>query len=329
MKTTFKAYIVRENPDGTFISNIETKDLDNLPEGELTVRVKYSSLNYKDALSATGNKGVTRFYPHTPGIDAVGIVEQCNNSDFKIGDKVIVTGYDLGMNTSGGFGQLIRVPSKWAFLLPKGLSLEESMTLGTAGITVGLCVNALEKNNGIKGRKAVVTGATGGVGCLAVKLLAKLGANITAVTGKSNAQEILKSIGANEVISREELSQNFKQPLAKGKWDIGIDVVGGDMLAGLMTCLKQGGSIACCGLVGGPKIITSIFPYILRGNSLLGIDSAERSKAIKQKIMNLFANEWKLELKSISSSVGLDKLDNEVAKILKGGQIGRVVVSLD
>ena len=328
MDSLFKAFTVFENEDGSFKSEIISKSIDDLPPGDVLVRVDFSSLNYKDALSATGNKGVTKKYPHTPGIDAVGTVEDTSHSSFKIGDQVIVSGYDMGQNTAGGFGEYIRVPREWVALMPEGLTKKESIILGTAGMTAGLSLRELQKKNGIEGKLAIVTGATGGVGCLAVKLLSQLGADVTAVTGKVDSEDFLKSIGAVEVINREQLAENFHQPLASGKWDIGVDVVGGEMLAGLMTCLKLGGSVACCGLVGGSTIETTIFPYILRGNSLIGIDSGNIPISEKEEIWILFANEWKIELNDLSRTITLYELDQEIESILKGGQVGRVIVSL-
>ena len=328
MDSLFKAFTVFENEDGSFKSEIISKSIDDLPPGDVLVRVDFSSLNYKDALSATGNKGVTKKYPHTPGIDAVGTVEDTIHSSFKIGDQVIVSGYDMGQNTAGGFGEYIRVPREWVALIPEGLTKKESIILGTAGMTAGLSLRELQKKNGIEGKLAIVTGATGGVGCLAVKLLSQLGADVTAVTGKVDSEDFLKSIGAVEVINREQLAENFHQPLASGKWDIGVDVVGGEMLAGLMTCLKLGGSVACCGLVGGSTIETTIFPYILRGNSLIGIDSGNIPISEKEEIWMLFANEWKIELNDLSRTITLNELDQEIESILKGGQVGRIIVSL-
>ena len=328
MDSLFKAFTVFENEDGSFKSEIISKSVDDLPPGDVLVRVDFSSLNYKDALSATGNKGVTKKYPHTPGIDAVGTVEDTSHSSFKIGDQVIVSGYDMGQNTAGGFGEYIRVPREWVALMPEGLTKKESIILGTAGMTAGLSLRELQKKNGIEGKLAIVTGATGGVGCLAVKLLSQLGADVTAVTGKVDSEDFLKSTGAVEVINREQLAENFQQPLASGKWDIGVDVVGGEMLAGLMTCLKLGGSVACCGLVGGSTIETTIFPYILRGNSLIGIDSGNIPISEKEEIWMLFANEWKIELNDLSRTITLNELDQEIESILKGGQVGRIIVSL-
>ena len=330
MSSNFKAFVVREDGDGLFSNAIENRNIDDLPKGDLTIKVSFSSINYKDALSASGNKGVTKHYPHTPGIDAAGAVVESTSSEFSSGDKVIVTGYDLGMNTSGGFSEYIRVPSKWAIMLPKSLSLKESMALGTGGLTAGLCINLLNNKNGVTNKKAIVTGATGGVGCIAIQLLSKLGAEVTAVTGKKNSASFLNSLGANTVITREELNEQFREPLSKGLYDIGIDVVGGKTLSGLLTCLNREGTIACCGNVGGAAFETNVFPFILRGNSLLGVDSAERKIKEKQWLWNQFSSEWKIEdIDQFSRTVSLNDLDSEIKKILEGGQTGRVIVQAE
>ena len=330
MSSNFKAFVVREDGDGLFSNAIENKSIDDLPKGDLTIKVSFSSINYKDALSASGNKGVTKHYPHTPGIDAAGEVVESTSSEFSSGDKVIVTGYDLGMNTSGGFSEYIRVPNKWAIMLPESLSLKESMALGTGGLTAGLCINLLKNKNGITNKKAIVTGASGGVGCIAIQLLSKLGAEVTAVTGKKNSTSFLNSLGANAVITREELNEQFREPLSKGLYDIGIDVVGGKTLSGLLTCLNREGTIACCGNVGGAAFETNVFPFILRGNSLLGVDSAERKIEEKEWLWNQFSREWKIEdIDQFSRTISLNDLDSEIKKILEGGQTGRVIVQAE
>ena len=327
MSKKFKAITVEEKKNGEFFQSIVERNIDHLPKGDLLVRVKYSSLNYKDSLSYSGNKGVTKIYPHTPGIDAMGIVELSKTKEFNEGDKVIVTGYDLGMNTPGGFGEYISVPKEWVTLLPDNLGDSESMILGTAGITAGLCVNALLEKHKIKGEKAVVTGSTGGVGCIAVMLLAKLGAEVTAITGKTNSKDFLYSIGAKEVLFRDDYLNSVKKPMSKGLWDIAVDVAGGGMLAGLITKMKYGGTIACCGLVDSPSFSSSVFPFILRGISLIGIDSAEKSIEEKAVIWQHYANDWKLDvLRKISKNVDMYGMMDEIKKILEGRQVGRVVL---
>ena len=326
MSSSFKALVV-SHEDGKFSSSIVERRIEDLPEGDLLIKVKFSSLNYKDAMSATGMPGVTREYPHTPGIDATGEVVQSSSSDFKEGEKVIVSGYDLGMNTSGGFAEYIRVPSQWAVSLPAGLSEEDSMSLGTAGLTAGLSIAALESYRGIAGTKSIVTGATGGVGSIAVLLLSQLGSEVTALSGKEEQQDFLKNLGASSGMSREELSKSVKLPLSKGIWDIGVDVVSGDILATLLAALTPGGAVACSGLVGGTSFESSIFPFIIRGIALLGIDSVEIPIKKKKEMWENFANNWSLQgLDKVTKVVELDALEEQIKIILAGEQVGRVVL---
>ena len=321
----FKAFVTEETEKG-FTSSIKERSLNDLPAGDVLIKVLFSSLNYKDALSASGNKGVSRNYPHSPGIDAAGIVEESNSDDFSNGDEVIVTGYDLGMNTSGGFSQYIRVPKEWIIKKPDNFSLEESMAFGTAGLTAGLCVRKILLN-GIKPEDGdiFVTGATGGVGTVAVMLLSKLGFNVIAITGKENQTDLLLSLGAKEVVNRSEFEGEMKSPLSKPRWAGGVDAVGSDILSNLITATHQRAAIACCGMVGGINLNTSIFPFILRGLSLLGVDSAETLIEVKKEIWHNFATDWKLEkINDQIKDVSLEELDLEIKKILKGEQVGRI-----
>ncbi len=321
----FKAFVTEETKKG-FVSNVIERSLEDLPEGDVLIKVLFSSLNYKDALSASGNKGVSRNYPHSPGIDAAGIVEESNSDEFLAGDEVIVTGYDLGMNTSGGFSEYIRVPKEWIVKKPDNFDLEESMAYGTAGLTAGLCVRKI-LFSGIKPKdgEVFVTGATGGVGIVAVMLLAKLGFEVVAITGKETEADLLLSLGATEVVNRSEFEGDMKSPLAKPRWAGGVDAVGSDILSNLITATHQRAAIACCGMVGGVNLNTSIFPFILRGLSLLGIDSAETLIDVKKEIWNNFATDWKLEkINDQIKDVGLEELSFEIDKILKGQQVGRV-----
>ena len=328
MASTFKALEVSEK----FSLSIVEKDLADLPEGDLLIKVDFSSLNYKDAMSASGMPGVTRNYPHTPGIDAAGKVAESRVPDFKEGDEVIVTGYDLGMNTSGGFGEYIRVPSNWAVHLPKGLTAKQSMSLGTAGLTAGLSIHALDsfrEYTGLKDTKSVVSGATGGVGSISVMLLSKLGSEVTAVTGKNDQSDFLHTIGASNILSREELAKTARKPIGKSLWDVGVDVASGEILSLLLTSLSPGGAVACSGLVGGPSFESSIFPFILRGNALIGIDSVEIPLKDKDHIWEHFAHDWALEgLDKITKEVSLDNLEVEIKRILSGNQVGRVLVKI-
>ena len=321
----FKAFVTEETEKG-FVSNVIQRSLEDLPEGDVLIKVLFSSLNYKDALSASGNKGVSKNYPHSPGIDAAGIVEESNSDEFSTGDEVIVTGYDLGMNTSGGFSEYIRVPKEWIIKKPDNLELEESMAYGTAGLTAGLCVRKILLS-GIKPEdgEVFVTGATGGVGIVAVMLLAKLGFDVVAITGKDTETDLLKSLGAKEVINRSEFEGEMKSPLAKPRWAGGVDAVGSDILSNLISATHQRAAIACCGMVGGVNLNTSIFPFILRGLSLLGIDSAETLIDVKKEIWNNFASDWKLEkINDQIKDVGLEELSSEIEKILNGKQVGRI-----
>jgi len=326
----FRAYVVEKKED-SYIGNVIEKSFDALPNNGLMVKVFYSSLNYKDALSAIGAKGVTRQYPHTPGIDAVGEVHECKDGKFKKGDHVIVTGHDLGMDTSGGFAEFICVPSEWAIPLPKELSMYEAMCLGTAGLTAAIGIDLLEQKNGLTDKKAIINGATGGVGYIAVNILSQLGVLVTAVTGKkSNAENDLRHLGASEVLSREEMNSFARYPLSKGIWDIGYDIVGGDMLTDMLTFMKVGGSIACCGNVRGADFSTSVFPFILRGNSLLGVDSQGISLEKRDYLWQKLATDWKPDgIEKFSKVINLSGLNEEIALILKGKQSGRIVVSLD
>ena len=329
--TTYQALESTKTEEGNTLALVE-KNIDDLPDGDLLIKVSYSSLNYKDAMSATGMPGVTRNYPHTPGIDAVGEIEHSANANFKEGDKVIVTGYDLGMNTAGGFGQYIRVPANWAVHLPNALTEVESMSLGTAGLTAGLSIQALDSHRngiGFKDTKSIVTGATGGVGSIALMLLSKLDSKVTAVTGKKEQTEFLNNLGASEIVLRDDLEEIARKPIGKSIWDIGVDVASGNLLTLLLTSLTPGGAVACSGLVGGPAFESSIFPFILRGNALLGIDSVEIPLEQKSSIWEKFGTIWKLDLKDLTKEISLDNLEGEIQTILQGNQVGRILVNLN
>ena len=326
----YKALTTSEK-DKSFTNSIEVKDTESLPENDTLIKVKFSSLNYKDALSASGNKGVTRNYPHTPGIDAAGVIEKTTGSKFKIGDEVIVTGYDMGMNTSGGFGEYIRVPETWIVKKPDNLSLSESMAFGTAGLTAGLCLRKLLLH-GLKPEdgEVFVSGVTGGVGIISLMLFSKIGFDVTAITGKIDQADLLKSLGAKKIIDRNELDLDLISPLQKPLYAGGIDAVGGKILSNLICSTSQRAAIACCGMVSGISLDTSIFPFILRGLSLFGIDSAESLLETKEEIWNNFATDWKLEnIDQNINNISLEDLPREIEKILKGDQVGRVRIAYD
>ncbi|HSK29292.1 MAG TPA: YhdH/YhfP family quinone oxidoreductase [Candidatus Limnocylindria bacterium] len=326
---TFKAMVVSETAEKTFLREIRERALEDLPAGELIIEVKYSSLNYKDALSATGNKGVTRKYPHTPGIDAAGVVVDSTTRAFGVEDEVTVTGFDLGMNTSGGFGRYISVPALWASKLPQGLSLKDSMGYGTAGLTAALCIirlmaSGLTKESG----EVLVTGASGGVGSVAVAILAKLGFSVVAATGKAGEHDFLKALGATAIISREEANDTSGRPMQKARWAGAVDTVGGNILATALKTTKYGGLVAACGNAMSADLNVSVYPFILRGVSLLGVDSVEIPMRARQMAWNKLASEWSIDLAKIVTEVSLEELNPKIDEILKGGIRGRVVVDL-
>lgn len=327
--TTFSALRVHKTDDG-FRVGVEEQQVEELPPGELLVRVHYSSLNYKDALSASGNPGVTRNFPHTPGIDAAGVVESCDDGSFAPGDQVIVTGYDLGMNTPGGLGQYIRVPAAWAVALPDGLSLRESMIIGTAGLTAGLCLVKLQTMGLAEGGRVIVSGASGGVGSFAVALLSKLGYKTSASTGSPEASEWLEALGADQILDREVLARPDKRPMATEQWDGAIDTVGGETLANIVKELTYGASVAVVGLVGGVDIPVTVFPFILRDVNLLGVDSVEISHERKKQTWGRLASDWKLDdLEALASEIGLEQVEPHLEGLLKGKVRGRVLVNLE
>jgi acrylyl-CoA reductase (NADPH) len=340
--TTFKALVVRETSDGRFARQIEDRSLANLledqaliegqtlPEGLVLVRVHHSSLNYKDALSATGHRGVTRHYPHIPGIDAAGVVEDSASGAFRPGDQVIVTSYDLGMNTPGGWGQYIRVPAAWVVPLPEGLTLRESMVYGTAGFTAALSVQSLQAHGVTPDQgEILVTGATGGVGSIAVGILARDGYPVVAATGKRDQAQFLLDVGAREVIGRDEVCDTSGRPLLKARWAGVVDTVGGDYLATALKTTRYGGAVTCCGLVASPDLPTTVYPFILRAVALLGVDSQDCPMAIRRQIWHRLAGPWRLpHLERLASECALGDLEPQIERILQGKQTGRVVVNL-
>ena len=328
--TDFRAFWVEKKGEREYSRSIIERSVDDLPDGEVLIDVKYSSLNYKDGLSATGNPGVTRSFPHTPGIDAAGVVLTSESGAFQAGDEVITIGYDLGMNTPGGFGQRIRVPADWVVAKPAGLSLKEAMILGTAGFTAALCVDKLEAVGMTPASGPVlVTGATGGVGSVAVMILAKLGYQVTGVTGKDDQHNFLKQLGATEIISREAAQAGGERPLLKETWGGVVDAVGGEILFNAVKSLKYGCSLAACGLVASPQIPATVLPFILRHVNLLGIDSVELPLAEKQRVWEKLAGPWKLDgLEQLEKVLTLDTLSDAIDDILAGKMVGRGVVDL-
>jgi len=326
MSDTYNAFVVDEIED-QFKSSIKSLPLPELQDGFVLIEVLYSSLNYKDALSASGNKGVTKSYPFTPGIDAVGKIRQSKDNNLKEGDEVIVTGYDLGMNTNGGFGEIIHVPSGWVVPLPNNLSMEEAISFGTAGITAAASVDAVLSKIDAPEFPVAVSGATGGVGSIAVGLLSKLGIDVTAITGKENSSQFLKDLGAKNIILRDDFCSEKIRPLDKTKFSAGVDTVGGEILSRIISQVERHGVITCCGNVNSIKLETTVFPFILRGIALQGIDSAESPITYKKYLWDKIASEWQIGYsKSSIKIIKLNELAPEIDKILNGNQQGRVVV---
>lgn len=327
----FRALRVTESPSGKFERNIEQLRIEDLPAGELLIKVFYSSLNYKDALSATGNKGITKKYPHTPGIDAAGVVELSRNASFAVNDEVVVTGHDLGMNTSGGFAEYIRVPSAWVVKKPLEISFQEAMAIGTAGLTAA---HALYKMELIGQQPSqgpiVVTGATGGVGSIAVAVLAKAGYEVIAVTGKENAKEYLEHLGAARIERRDFVDDTSGKALLKPKWAGAIDTVGGNVLHTLLKGCMHDGSVVSTGLVSSPKLDATVYPFVLNGVNLLGIGSAETSAATKVMLWEKLMNGWNIKdkLPAIAKEVSLDDINTYIDSILDAKIMGRIVVKI-
>lgn len=321
----FKAYIIREN-NAQYEGHIEHLSIEDLPKNEVLVKVHFSSLNYKDALSSIGNKGVTKQYPHVPGIDAAGEIVETKNDKFVVGQKVIVTSYDLGMNTWGGFGEYISVPAEWIIPLPEYMSLEESMIYGTAGLTAGLSMAKILEHK--KEGKLVVSGATGGVGSMAVAMAHTLGFETIAISGKQDDVFFKDILQADQVIGRKEfVEQNNAKPISKGLYDAAIDTVGGDILSAILKSVNYNGVVTCCGMVASNDLHTSIFPFILRGVALLGVDSAEATRNQRLYVWEKLAKEWKTNhINDLAQIISLEELPEKIDQMLKGKARGRFVL---
>lgn len=326
---TFACYLVRKSGKDQIEASIERRPFAELPQGEVLVRVEFSSLNYKDALAAMGHPGVVRKFPHIPGIDAAGTVAASSTPQIKVGEKVIVTSYDLGSGRFGAWAEYIRVPADWVVPLPEGLSTEEAMVYGTAGFTAAQCVLALQEHHITPDKgDIVVTGATGGVGLFAVQFLAHLGYAVTAVSGKPDKKDWLLSMGAKNVIDRSEVSDDSGQPLLSARWAGAVDTVGGSTLATLLRATDRQGCVAACGLVGGADLSLTVYPFILRGITLVGIDSGWGCPmSLRREIWQHLAGDWKVSnLDQLSTKVSLQDLDPQIQAMLKGQHAGRTVV---
>jgi len=328
---TFKAFRVSEQSDGKYNRQIIERNIADLPKGDVLIKVQYAALNYKDALSFSGNRGVTRKYPHTPGIDGAGIIAESKTAQFKAGDKVLVTSYDLGMNTDGAFAEYISVPAAWVIPLPEGINLKESMIIGTAGLTAGMGLYKMEKMGQKPDQGAIaVSGASGGVGSMAIGILAKAGYEVIASTGKTDCTEYLKNLGATKVVDRAFVTDDSSRPLIKPKWAGAIDTVGGSTLSTLIKGCQPQGNIAACGLVSSPILSTTVFPFILNGVNLLGLDSATFPIKQRQEVWNKLASNWQLpNMDSLVTICKLNELEPYIEAMLKGASKGRVVVEMD
>ncbi len=329
MNTSFRAFLVEKRED-SFSAGVQELTMDDLPAGDVLIRVAYSSVNYKDGLASIPNGRIVRSYPFIPGIDLVGRVVESTDSRFQPGDEVIVTSYELGVSHFGGFSEYARVPAGWIVPLPKGLSMKEAMAIGTAGFTAALSVQRLQEL-GVRPDKGpvLVTGATGGVGSTAVAILAKLGYEVVASTGKVSEHQYLKQLGAKEILGREEVTDTSR-PLQKERWAAAVDPVGGKTLAYLLSSVQYGGSVAVSGLTGGTDLQTTVFPFILRGVNLLGIDSVYCPMDVRVNLWNRLAGELKPAglLESIGQEISLEELPRTLSAILQGEVRGRTIVRL-
>ncbi len=327
--STFKAFRTEEI-DGKFISSVQQIDKNTLPENEVLIKVLYSGINYKDLLSSKGNKGVTRKYPHTPGIDAAGIVVEDSSASFSQGAEVVVMGYDLGMNLDGGFAEYISVPAAWVMPKPTKFTLKETMLIGTSGFTAALGISKMLRMGQTPTDGAViVSGATGGVGSFAVQMLSALGFEVCAITGKEDAHAMLESLGAKEILKRSDVLVSPEKPLLRPRWAGALDTVGGEMLAAIIKQCKKEGSVATCGNVGGMGLPLTVLPFILNGVNLLGINAADTLMATRQKVWTLLeeiANPQALA--GMGKEISLEEVAQALTLIENGAHNGRFLIRI-
>ncbi|GHE45862.1 YhdH/YhfP family quinone oxidoreductase [Sphingobacterium griseoflavum] len=327
MEERYRALVVKRVHD-QFIVGVDNLNTADIPENDLLIKVNYSSINYKDVLSAKGTKGITKNYPHVPGIDAVGEVVRSSSDLFELGDLVIVTGYDLGMNTWGGFGQYISVPAHWAVKLPENMTQREAAAYGTAGLTAGLCINEIV-NHVPAQASIVVNGCTGGVGSIAVSILSGLGFRVTSLSRRADRAYLLHILGAHAYQDANSFIElHNSKPLSKATYHAGIDVVGGDLLSAMLKSAKYGGIVTSCGNVGSAEISTSVFPFILRGVKLSGIDSVEPPIDSKARVWKLLAEQWKPHnLDKLISEISLHELTEALEDFPARSAGGRVIIN--
>lgn len=325
----FNAIVVEKDEEGKTSAAVQSLSLDQLPEGNVTVAVEYSTVNYKDGLCIGSGGGLVRNYPHVPGIDFAGTVEASDDDRYKPGDKVILTGWRVGEAYWGGYSQKARVNADWLVPLPDGLDTRQAMAVGTAGFTAMLAVIALE-DHGIKDGPVLVTGAAGGVGSVATAILAALGHEVAAVTGRPETADYLKSLGATQIVAREELNETIKRPLEAETWAGCVDAVGGDMLARVLGQMKYGASVAAVGLAGGAGLPATVIPFLLRGVNLLGIDSVMQPYDNRVQAWARIAKDLPMDkLEAMIVPATLSDLPELGRGILKGQIKGRVVVDVN
>ncbi len=321
-------YLVTKQGKDDVRGSYERRPLRELPPGDVTVRVEWSSLNYKDALAARGHPGVVRRFPHVPGIDAAGTITQSNSPDLPPGMPVLVTSYELGAGQWGAWAEYIRVPAEWVLPLPNGWSPREAMIYGTAGLTAALCVDVLRRHDvEPSSGEVAVTGASGGVGSIAVSILAQLGYQVVAVSGKESRHDWLRELGASEILPREAVTDTSSKPLLTGRWAGAVDTVGGNTLATLLRASRHNACITACGLVGGHELPLTVYPFILRGATLAGIDSVHCPRERRLAMWQHLATDWRtplIERDAIEASLG--DIDQHVESILRGEVAGRVIV---
>jgi putative YhdH/YhfP family quinone oxidoreductase len=326
--SAFPCFLVRVRESGEKHAAIEWITRDQLPPGDVLIEVAYSSLNYKDALASQGHPGVVRKLPHIPGVDCAGTVVDSTSPEYQRGDEVLVTGYDLGAGHWGGYSRYVRVPAEWVVALPRGLSARNAMILGTAGFTAAQCVTAIvERGIGPERGEVVVTGATGGVGSISVAILAKLGYRVSAVSGKADRHDWLRKLGAANILGREDVTDVSDRPLLTARWAAAVDTVGGVPLATIVRSTEHRGCVAACGLVAGAELALTVYPFILRGVTLAGIDSAKCPRPERLEMWNKLAGPWRIDcLEQVASEATFDHLPQRIEEILKGQVVGRTLV---
>ncbi|MDO2945028.1 acryloyl-CoA reductase [Staphylococcus epidermidis] len=329
MVEKFKAFVVDQDDNGIVSNSYKELTKDDLPDGDVLIKVHYSGINYKDALATQDHNKIVKQYPMVPGIDLAGTIEESNAPGFEVGDKVIVTSYDLGVSHYGGFNEYARVKSEWVIELPEDLTLEEAMIYGTAGYTAGLAIEQLEKSGmSIEGKEVLVRGATGGVGTISLLMLNNLGYDVIASTGRDDAEEKLKKLGAKEVIGR--LPEDNSKPLEKRTWQAAIDPVGGENLPYIVKRLDNNGSVALIGMTGGNNFETTVFPFILRGASIIGIDSVFTPIKLRKRVWRRLAKDLKpQQLHDIKHVISFDEIPKAIDQVINHHNTGRIVIDFN